>query len=333
MRDVRVLVVGLGSISRRHVRNLKWIDPASEIVLWRNIGGPDLGDVAPMVDQVVTSLDDVLSSRPDAALITNPASLHIKTGLALAQQGIHVFIEKPISNTLDGVHTLVDLCRERSLVLMVGYNFRFYRPFQVIRQALVEERIGRIMGIRAEVGQFLPDWRPGRDYRQSVSARHSLGGGVVLELSHELDYVRWLVGEVKAVSAYVGRLGDLEIDVEDTAEIILRFGNGAIGSIHLDMVQRPATRMCRIIGTEGTLTWDGLSHCVRLFSAPTGSWSELYPAKTSDPNEMYVDELRHFLNCVTGNESPSVSGEDGRRALELALAAKHSSEVGREVEV
>ncbi len=331
---VRVLIVGLGSIGRRHLANLRLIEPAAHITIWHQRSKRQAAAAAPSpADCVVYNLEDALNTKPDAALVTNPASLHIETGRALAQQGIHLFIEKPLSNTLDGVDELLDLCRQRSLVLMVGYNLRFYRPLQVMRQALLEGRIGCIITLRAEVGQYLPEWRLGSDYRQSVSARRDLGGGAVLELSHELDYVRWLVGEVKTVSAQVGHLSHLEIDVEDMAEIILQFRNGAIASVHLDMVDRATMRTCRITGTEGTLTWDGMSHCVQLFSAATDTWSDLHPAKAIDRNEMYVSELCHFLDCVRGNEVPIVSGDDGRRVLEIALAAKQSSRAQQVVEL
>ncbi len=331
---MRALVVGLGSIGRRHVRNLKQIDPAIQVVVWRRASNADgLADTALFIDRVVTSFDEILLARPDAAIVANPAPLHVETGLMLAREGVPLFIEKPLSNTLDGVHALLDLCRQRSLLLMTGYNFRFYKPLQILRQALVEGRIGRVMTLRAEVGQFLPEWRPTSQYRDGISGRQELGGGVVLELSHELDYVRWLIGEVGSVSAQVGQLSDLEIDVEDVAEIVLRFANGAIGSVHLDMVQRPATRSCRIIGTGGALTWDWAHHRVQWFSADTGSWSDLYLEENLDPNEMYIEELRHFLDCLQKRAVPVVSAEDGRRALEIALAVKRSSEEKRLVEV
>ena len=334
MSDMRFLVVGLGSIGRRHIHNLKRIYPTAKISVWRRKQTTeDLGDVAPLVDQVVTSIDDALASQPDAALVTNPASLHVETSLALAQNGVHLFVEKPISNTIDGVDTLLELCRERDLVLMVGYNFRFYKPLQAMRQALTEGRIGRVLSLRTEVGQYLPDWRPGSDYRGTVSAQRELGGGVVLELSHELDYVRWLVGEVETVSAQIGHLSDLEIDVEDTAEITLRFANGAIGNVHMNMIQRSATRTCRIIGTEGMLAWDFMSNNVGILVNGTSSWSDLHPREHIDRNDMYVAELRHFLECVKGDETPIVSGDDGRRVLDIALATRRSSEEGRVVEL
>jgi predicted dehydrogenase len=160
-----------------------------------------------------------------------------------------------------------------------------------------------------------------------------LGGGAILELSHELDYVTWLVGEAKTVTAQAGLLSDLEIDVEDTAEIILRFRNGAIGSIHVDMVQQPGGRTCRVVGTKGTLLWDASSHRVQLFSSSNRAWQDLHPEGQIDRNEMYVSELRHFLECVRERKNPTVNLEDGRRVLRLALAAKKSSDEQRAIEV
>jgi predicted dehydrogenase len=138
-----------------------------------------------------------------------------------------------------------------------------------------------------------------------------------------------LGGEIRSVHAELGQIGGLDIDVEDVAEIVVRFTNGAIGSVHLDMLQRNATRTCRIIGSEGTLTWDGLRGHVRLFSASDGSWTDLYGPSEADVNDMYAAELARFLQCsVVGGEIP-VDGVAGRRVLELALAAKRSAESGQ----
>jgi predicted dehydrogenase len=141
------------------------------------------------------------------------------------------------------------------------------------------------------------------------------------------------MGEVTSVMAQVARLSNLEIDTEDTAEIILQFSNGALGSIHLDMVQQPATRTCRISGTEGTITWDWESHRVRLFGASNRNGRDLGPIRDIDRNEMYVAELRHFLDCLKGIASPLIDGNDGRRVLEIALAVRRSSEEQRAIEI
>lgn len=323
---MRALIVGLGSIGRRHLKNLRRMEPEAIITVCRQNKINREKQEVPEADRVVYDLDEALKDKPDLALICSPAPYHVDAGLALARENVNLFIEKPVSHALEGVDDLIVECRGRGVVLAVGYNFRFDGRLQIMRQALLEGRIGRILAVRAEVGSYLPDWRPGRDYKESVSARRDLGGGVVLELSHELDYVRWLVGEVTAVSARTARLSDLGIDVEDTAEIILEFNQGAIGSVHLDMVQRTPTRICRVVGSDGVLIWDGINHSVRLFSAASKTWSDLHKAESIDRNEMYEKELRHFLDCVAGRSMPIVSGEDSRRVLEIALAVKRSSQ-------
>jgi len=250
---VRFLVVGLGSIGRRHLVNLRHLIPDANITVWRHAPLAGGGDVPREADGVVTSLDEALSPRPDMAILASPAPYHVRTAAALASAGVHILVEKPLSDSLDGVDALIDACGRRGIVLMVGYHLRFDPSLTILHDAVADGIIGRLLSLRSEVGQYLPEWRPGTDYRQGVTAQRDLGGGVVLELSHELDYVRWVAGEVRSVRAETGRLGDLDTDVEDVAEILLRFIDGSIGSVHLDMIQRSPTRTCRIIGTEGTL--------------------------------------------------------------------------------
>jgi predicted dehydrogenase len=303
--------------------------PDAVIAVWRHSRNRGAHDGLSGAETVVYDVEAALEFKPDVALITNPASFHIAAASALAERDIHLFIEKPISNALLGVPALIARCRQRNLVLMVGYPLRFNRPLQVARQAILDGAIGRLVSIRAEVGSYLPDWRPEGDYREQVSASHTLGGGAVLELSHELDYVRWIGGEVKSVSALLGRIGGLEMEVEDTAEITLQMTNGSMANIHLDMIQRATTRTCRFIGREGTLLWDGVTGSVRLYSAGTREWSILHAPDIFDRNTMYIDELQCFLRSAADKTAPVVTGEDGLRVLEIALAAKRSHEEQR----
>lgn len=329
--EMRALIIGLGSIGRRHLSNLNSLGVASEIVILRRPASRDQ-PIEARSGRVIFDLVEAIRLKPDIALITGPTSSHVELALALAREGVHLFIEKPLSNSLDNVDDLIAECRTRSLTLMVGYNFRFYRPLQLVKEALLAGQIGRVLTVRADVGQFLPDWRPNSDYRAGVTGRSSLGGGVVLELSHELDYVCWLAGEPESVFARISKLSELEIDVEDTAQISFRITGGSLASIHMDMVDRAAHRSCRIVGTQGTIHWNGLTHQVRLFSEETSEWKDLHPAADLDRNEMYASELRHFIECVESGRRPLVTGEDGRRVLEIALAAKRSSLEGRVIE-
>jgi predicted dehydrogenase len=324
---MKALIVGLGSIGRRHLANLRLLAENIDITVWRQHAVRTADPALPTgADRVVYTLKDALAVKPDMAVISSPAPLHVATAIDLARRDVHLMIEKPLSNTLDGVDDLLVLCQRRGLVLLVAYHLRFSESLRAVRQAALNGSIGRIMSIHADVGQFLPEWRPATDYRRGVSARRELGGGVVLELSHDLDYVRWLAGEVQTVAAQIDRLSNLEIDVEDTAAIILRFRSGAIGTVNLDMTRRVMTRSCRLIGSEGVLDWDGQSRRAQLFSATANVWHELHSADSSPSNDMYVAEMQHFLACVQNGAKPLVSGSDGRRALEIALAVKESSQ-------
>ena len=318
---MRALLVGLGSIGRRHLANLKSLGVTSHITILRR---PGYTETEPDCE-VVSDLSDVVKSPPDFAILANPAAHHIEVALALARAGSHLFIEKPISHTVKGIDELLSISRDQSVVLMVGYNFRFYKPLQIVKRSIEDGLIGRPLSFRAEVGQFLPHWRYNVDYKKTASARADMGGGAVLELSHELDFARWLMGEPQTVFARTDRLSDLVLDVEDSSEVIMTFAGGATGNIHLDMIDRASTRNFRIIGTEGTITWDGLTHQVRLWSASDNDWQDLHPATEIDRNEMYVEELRHFLACVKKRETPIVTGEDGKRVVEIVEAIKRSS--------
>jgi predicted dehydrogenase len=323
---MKALVVGLGSIGERHLGNLRGLVPDADITVLRQHTRPS-GEMSahPAADRVVFSLDDALAFEPEIAIIANPAALHIKTALQLAQAGISLLVEKPFSNNMAGVEELIELCGARRQTLMVGYNLRFHSSLQYLKRQLEIGSIGKVLSAIVEVGQYLPDWRPGTQYSKGVSAQSQLGGGALLELSHELDYARWLIGEVQAVSAQTGKLSDLEMDVENIADIHLRFATGAFGSIHLDMLQRTAARTCKLIGTEGTLVWDGILNNVRLYSAATHTWQDVIPSQTVDRNETYQLELKHFLECVKAGMKPLITGEDGLQALRIALAAKESA--------
>lgn len=322
---MRTLLVGLGSIGRRHLTNLRAILPDSEIAVWRHARPGDTTEHVDGADRVVYDAEEAVAFRPEIAVIASPAPFHVRAATRLAQAGVHLLLEKPISHDEAGVEALLGLCREQRIVVMVGYNLRFSEALRVAHDAVTLGRVGRVLAIRAEVGSYLPDWRPGSDYRTVVSARAELGGGAVLELSHEIDYVRWIGGEARTVSAQIAELGGLGLGVEDTAEITLQLVSGAIAQIHVDMVQRAPHRTCRVVGTDGTLVWDAIANTVTVYDAQQRTWNILYSAPNLDRNAMYLAELREFIQAVTERREPSISGEDGLQALRIAVAAKRAA--------
>ena len=244
------LIVGLGSSGRRHLGLLRSLRPDLRMIALRHTRSDS---PHPDIHAEAHDLQGAIDHKPDFALICNPASLHLETGMALARAGIDLFIEKPIAASLPGVDALLRICQTNGVLLTVGYVLRYSASLRKFRQAIGDGMIGRVLSFRAEVGQSLPDWRPDQDYRDSVSANADLGGGALLELSHEIDYVRWIFGDIRRVSAMAHNSGHLDIDVEDLVESSVSLtspsGDRVIGSIHLDMLQTVVTRTCTAIGT------------------------------------------------------------------------------------
>src|SRR5579859_6871695 len=255
---MHALVVGLGSIGRRHARN--WaalgLGPLSVCRRPESATSAAPGLEAGVEAREFTDLDAALNEQPDVVLITNPTNLHVGTACHALRAGAHVFVEKPLGHELHGVAQLLDLSDQRKRQLMVGYNLRFHPGVARLRQLMQEDAIGTVVAVRAEVGEYLPDWHPGEDYRRGYSARRELGGGPVLTFSHELDAVCWLLGAPTRVMGMTAHASSLEIDTEDVAELVLQFAAGPLASVHVDFARRPPHRSLEITGEQGVLRWE-----------------------------------------------------------------------------
>lgn len=321
----RVLIVSLGSIGRRHLRNLRALRPDAHIAVLRQHTLVENDTFPDGAVQQFTTLEQVLAYKPDAAIIAGPSTTHLDIAIHLAKAGVHLLIEKPLADKPEGLDVLIELCKQHGLVLMTGYNLRFLPSLREIHRLIKTEAIGSVLGVRAEVGQYLPDWRPLSDYRQTVSAQRALGGGALLELSHEFDYLYWLFGAPARVTARGGHYSQLEIDVEDMVEITLEYLSPArLINIHLDLVQRAPTRRCRFIGDAGTLLWDGITDQIECYKAETGQWEIFNEFVCNDRNQMYLDELQHFFKCIEQGETPLIDGVQGHAVLEIVHAAQSS---------
>ena len=297
------LVVGCGSIGKRHIRNLKALKAGN--IIAQDISPEQLSEVKQKYGvEVYENVDDALSQKPDIVFICTPTSLHIAPALAAARRGCHLFIEKPISHSLEGVNELIEIVSQKGLVTLVGCNMRFHPAIILMKELLDKESIGKVICARLQSGEYLPGRHPWEDYRQGYGANEDLGGGVILDSIHEIDYITWYLGDVSQVFCFSGKLSSLEIDTEDTAEILLQFRSGAIAEVHVDYIQRSYGRSCQVIGEEGTILWDINERQVELYSAETGEWKTFPQAVDYDMNEMYIEELKHFLQCIEGKSNP-----------------------------
>lgn len=321
-----VAVLGCGSIGQRHIRNLLTLGVGQIVAFDRD---PERLRLAAALGAAPASSTSAALAGAAAVLVCTPPTAHLDGLRRALEAGSHVFVEKPVAAVLDGLDEIAALARRQARIVLVGYNLRFHTGLVRLRELLEMGSIGRLLSVQAEFGYALPAWRPTVDYRTTYTARRSEGGGILLDASHEIDYVRWLVGEIDTVAAMTGKLSDLEMDAEDTALLLLRASNGVLASLHLDCVQSAYRRACRLVGSDGILVWDYLTGVSR-YVAREGAWREEAVAPT-DPNDMYVVEIAHFLACVDGRETPRVTLEDGRRALEIVVAAQRSARERREV--
>jgi len=340
---MKFLIAGLGSIGRRHFRNLIALGE-NDIVLLRTrkstLSDEELKDYP-----VETNLQEALQKhKPDAVIVANPTSMHLDVAIPAAEAGCHILLEKPVSHSLERLDSLQRAAEQSGSKILVGFQFRYHPTLNKACELMRSNVLGKLLTVHAHWGEYLPQWHPWEDYRQSYAARADLGGGVIVTLTHPLDYLRYLLGEVESLWSFNGHISPLEVGVEDVAEIGLKFTNGAVGGVHVNYFQRPPVHHLEIVGTNGTLRWDnadGILHFQK-FPSAFGSYSDSLPAPViesfSPPagferNQLFVAQTRHLIEVVRGESEPICTLKDGVQALRLALAAYESQMMSRIVTV
>ncbi len=324
---MRFLIAGLGSIGRRHMRNLVALGETDIVLLRTHQSTLPEADLAGY--PVETDLAYALNvHHPDAVVVANPTSLHLEVAIPAAEAGCAILLEKPISDSMDGLTALETAVAKGGSRVLVAFQFHYHPSLLCARHLISEGAIGRVISAHVHFGEFLPAWHPWEDYRKGYAARADLGGGVLLTQCHSLDYLPWLVGPVEATWGMVGKLSDLEVDVDDTAEIGMLFSGGAFGSIHLDYDQQPPSHSFHLIGTNGTIRCDMGDGVVKLYRAESETW-ETYPLPEGwERNAMFLEEMRHFIQVVKGEATPACPLEDGIRVMRLIEAVRESQKTG-----
>ena len=332
---MKILFVGLGGIGQRHLRNLhaKFGDSVSFLAYrvrdLRKTVTPEL-TIDEGVDfiekynvEVFSDLDEALLQKPDVAFVCNPSSFHIPVCIKAAKAGCHIFVEKPLSHSMDGVNALVELCQSKDLVTLVGFQLRFHPCYTMVKKLIEEDAIGKLLSVRAEVGEYMPGFHKWEDYRELYTSKKALGGGAVLSQIHEIDYLYDLFGIPNMVVALGGHMSSLEIDVEDTVDVLMDtvFKESYLSiSLHMDYIQRPPSRNCKIIGEKGIITMDFMESKVTV-DKPDGVE---YYGFDFERNELFVKEIDHFFDCIFSHQQPIISIEEGANSLKIALRIKES---------
>ena len=322
-------IVGLGSIGCRHLILARELRSDLNIIAVRSRKGKKIEEEK-LVDSVVYSLEEAIDCGIEAAIIATPAVYHAEQAIKLMEKGIHVLIEKPLSHSLYNMTELLKVNKKTKTVALLGYCLRYNSEALKFFDIINSKKIGQILHVQVDCGSYLPDWRKEMDYRESVSAKAELGGGVLLELSHELDYVRWFFGEMKSVSAKIQNSGTLDINVEDSADMIFSSEQGYSVSVHLDFNSRDIRRKCIARCTNGDLTWNAITN--KVIWTPANGSEELETYK-NDCNYIYREQLKHFFDCIENKKRPLVSLDDGAIVLNMIESAKKSHKIGKKVAI
>jgi len=314
--------VGYGSIGKRHVNNIL-SNTKSEIIICTKQENLALLDRKRV--KVFGSLSKCLLEKPDIGFITNETVYHIPTAIKLAKEGLDLFIEKPLSNSMKDIVTLKNIVKRKKLIVQLGYNLRFHECVNKICKLVKQKKIGRIISIQAENGSYLPDWHPYEDYRKGYAGKKKLGGGIILTQIHDVDYLYWIFGNPKSIFSISGKFSDLDISAEDYSASIIQFKNKITAELHLDFFQGPEYRKCKIKGTKGIIFWDSINNEVELYDNRKKKWISILKLKNYERNQMYIREIKHFLNCVKNRNRTINSLDDGIKTLGISLAMKKSA--------
>jgi len=314
---MKFLICGVGSIGERHIRNLISLG-YDDIILFRKRNHPlrTINREFP----VYSTLRECLDKKPDIAIICNPTHLHVETALQCAKSDCHVFIEKPVSHNMkDGIN-LINTLKAHNKIAMVGYMMRYHPCMLKIQKWIEDGAIGRVVSLRAIWGEYLPDWHPWEDYKETYAAVKEMGGGPALTLSHELDLSIWLFGKPDKVLGMSNYSSNLKIDTEHAIDILLHFKSGVTGNIHLDYVQSPPKRCTEIIGTNGRIEFDYYTNKLELYTRENPTAKE-FIMDSFDRNDMFVDELNEFINAIKFKKPSPISLNDGFKSVNVAIKA------------
>jgi predicted dehydrogenase len=314
-----VAVVGLGNIAKRHRSNLRILFPFVKIIALSS-SGRFPKEIINDADKVVLTLDELIQYKPSFVIVASPCTSHRYHSEKLIENNIPVLIEKPVAADSNDAEKIRLLSEKYSTPVAVGYCLRYLPSAIKMKKILSEELIGKIYNCFINIGQYLPQWRPAANYLDSVSANKALGGGALLELSHELDYAQWLLGPLTFETAILRHSKELNLDVEEIADLVLSNSNGTVFNVHLDFLQKSPQRTCSVIGSKGRLDWDLLSNTIVLTSIK--GRRVIYSEPEWDKNNMYLNMILDFVELIKGNENSSISISEAELSIELIQEIK-----------
>lgn len=344
MTTIAIAVIGAGLIGRKHIAKIAehpgytlagMADINIDLAAARNAGAPVFADHCQLLDEV----------RPQAVIIAAPNQLHAEIGIDCARRGIHILVEKPVTDTLDAASRLIAEVKKAGIKSLVGHHRRHHRQVRTLQTLLRERRIGTLVGVSAIWATYKPD-----AYFAAAPWRTQEGGGpVLINLIHEVDFLRYAVGEIAAIGAFTSNR-QRGFAVEDTAASLIEFENGALGTfLASDSAVSPWTTEqgvgespefpfsgesgYRFVGSQGALEFPELFHWSQANGAQ--SWNQpIHAQRIHAPSiDPYIAQLDHFRDVIDGTTPSLQTVEDGARTLIATLAVTEAAATGRRIEL
>ena len=335
---MKALFVGLGSIGQRHLRNLKILLPNIKIMAYRHsrnvpildnrnnpVKNSDFSEYYNLEEY--DSLKSALKQKPDMVFVTNPSRFHAKTAIAAMQAGSFVFIEKPFSCDIKSAREILLLEEKlKKKLCMIGFQYRYSPTLIKLKEIIENNVIGNLINGQIANGEYLPNWHPYEDYRKSYASLNELGGGAIFTQIHDLDYSIHLFGMPKSLYAVGGKLSNVDIDVEDSINILTCFehkNSPLTINISLDYVSWPSRRYIKLFGENGSIDCDLNANKIKIHLRENKEILS-YDFSSITRNEIFIKELENFICFVKGTEEPKVDIKEGLKSLKFALTAKSS---------
>ena len=325
-----MLIVGAGSVGKRHARNLAALGCRISAVDPRADRLQELSAEVPAVFTSTDYLEALRRADLDGVAICSPPKYHVDQAVAALAAGWPVLLEKPVSPDAQSAARLADAVAAAAAPLLLGYTYRWWHPLRELRRRVQAGEIGRVLHTRCVLSAHLADWHPWERYQDFFMASRELGGGALLDESHFIDLLYWMFGMPERVFGSVDKISDLEISSDDNVDAVFWYGDGSRATIHLDLYGRPHERSITVVGHTGTLYWTFDPNAIRMGNTPAEWQTQTY---AGERNDMFVGVAREFLQLLTDGQQPSCTAADGLAVLQIVEALRTSTASGSVVGV
>ena len=327
-----ILICGVGSIGKRHIENFSKLFNTIDIVDIKPDRIKEVVSKYKIRNHYKDTTKAFLAHKYDAVIIATPPHVHKKIAIEVIKNKSNLFIEKPLGMNANGWQKLHYDCQKHKLISYIGYCHRFISYTKKLKELIQKKIIGDVVHANMRWGSYLPDWHPWEDYRHFYMSKKEQGGGALMDESHGIDLVRYIIGEIDKVGAIIDNTSGLEMTSDDVAFLTFKMKNGSLVQINFDLSSRAPRVSFEIVGREGIIIWDRVENNLKVFTIKEKKWKIIKFLK-EDLLNMYPLQAKHFYDCIYGNQKPLIDIKDAIQTQKVIDAAFKSSKTEKLVKI